>query len=366
MFLTLNAALAIPAAAALICIKEAQNPIKYSIDSSPLGYTWSLGLFLVPVLIFGCLTLAILKVPHRRKAFFLTLSILCPIGFGLDIFFGTAFFSFPNTFAVLGGSHPWLMLPSYGWTEGHWRPHYIPIEEMFFYSLGFTAILVTYISAENVWFKPSKVDLTQETPLPFKTIKYAIPFWVGIGVILCLIAIGITHLQSISDGGVKSRPGYFIFLVVTAIIPSMFLFNKSFHFINWRALTMAWLFILVVSQFWEGSLGVPYQWWVYNKENMIGIMIKPQCQLPIEAVLVWSLSSWTTVVIYEYIAFRCHRKDYEKYVASRSAVASVQPPQTSFGPQFSFIPEPSFHFGGPHINDQITWMKEEYKKQLGQ
>ena len=34
---------------------------------------------------------------------------------------------------------------------------------------------------------------------------------------------------------------------------------------------------------------------------MMGFFIKPECELPIEAVLVWSLSSWTTIVVYERI-----------------------------------------------------------------
>jgi hypothetical protein len=33
----------------------------------------------------------------------------------------------------------------------------------------------------------------------------------------------------------------------------------------------------------------------------MGVFLKPLCDLPIEAALVWTLGSWTTVIIYETI-----------------------------------------------------------------
>jgi hypothetical protein len=44
---------------------------------------------------------------------------------------------------------------------------------------------------------------------------------------------------------------------------------------------------------------VPYGWWGYEPDQMLGIVLKPLCNLPVEAALVWTLGSWTTVILYE-------------------------------------------------------------------
>jgi hypothetical protein len=95
----------------------------------------------------------------------------------------------------------------------------------------------------------------------------------------------------------------------------------AFQFINWRALAVAWLFILTISQFWEASLGVPYGWWGYVPDQMMGIFFKPHCDLPIEAVLVWTLASWTTVIIYETIltAIYAGRRGWSLFGVIRAA-----------------------------------------------
>jgi hypothetical protein len=51
---------------------------------------------------------------------------------------------------------------------------------------------------------------------------------------------------------------------------------------------------------------VPYGWWAYVPDQMMGIFLKPHCDLPIEAVLVWTLGTWTTVIIYETILTALH------------------------------------------------------------
>jgi hypothetical protein len=39
---------------------------------------------------------------------------------------------------------------------------------------------------------------------------------------------------------------------------------------------------------------------------MMGFFLKPFCDLPIEAALVWTLASWTTVIIYETLLTAIH------------------------------------------------------------
>ncbi len=65
-------------------------------DPSPHGYTWSLLLFIVPILViaFWFLPSEGLEIPQR--AFWRTIGILAPIGCLLDVIFAQWFFCFPN------------------------------------------------------------------------------------------------------------------------------------------------------------------------------------------------------------------------------------------------------------------------------
>ena len=231
--------------------------------------------------------------------------MLIPLGFILDIFFGRQFLTFPNLAATLG----WL-LPGYdlrtGWA-GLWGPGWknvLPVEEFAFYALGFAAMLLVYIWATRSCSAPTKWDDRQRTPQVFRGWNRTLLFWIGLGAVLFAAALAIrSHVPSQSG---RAFPGYFLFLLLGSIVPSLFCSRVAFQFINWRALTTGWLFILAISQFWEASLGVPYGWWGYEPDQMMGIFIKPHCNLPLEAVLVWTLGSWTTVICYETVLTALH------------------------------------------------------------
>ena len=245
------------------------------------------------------------RIRLSNGARFLTLVLLIPLGFILDIFFGRIFLTFPNTAATLG----WL-LPGYdlrsGWAGllGPGWKRVLPIEEFAFYALGFAAMLLAYIWADEVLFYTDKVDDNQRTPRVFRGWKETLSFWVITGAILFAVAWAIRRHTPSQSG--HAFPGYFLFLLLGSIVPSLFCSRVAFQFINWRALTTSWLFILGISQFWEASLGIPYGWWDYEQDQMMGIFIKPHCDLPLEAVLVWTLGSWTTVICYETILTALH------------------------------------------------------------
>ena len=63
-------------------------------------------------------------------------------------------------------------------------------------------------------------------------------------------------------------PGYFLFLTAVALGPSVFFFPLAQPFINWRAFSLAALFILFLSLFWEATIAVPYQWWDFQHPQM--------------------------------------------------------------------------------------------------
>lgn len=305
-FLTLHALLALGGYVTLRGIGTSQVPLGLAGDPTPLGYTRSLVLFLLPCLVFGYWLLRLNGDPLRRKAFFLTVGALFPLGALLDLFLGYHFFRFPNGQAVLGSRYPFLLLPAYDWANGFrgllgpgWRSGYVPIEEILFYGLGFTAILLTYLWCESVLFGDRKADLRQQMPRIFRRWWSAAGLWFLFGVLLYLVALRVSRGVETRDG--PAFPGYFLFLLVSAILPSMVCFRIAQHFVHWRALTVAWLFLFAISQFWEAALALPYQWWDYKHSNMVGIFLRPHCDLPIEAALVWSLASWTTAIIHETI-----------------------------------------------------------------
>jgi hypothetical protein len=297
--------LAVSSTLAVVRIGVSQKSIDPVLNPSPLGYTFSLALFVVPCAVLGFWVWRSHRTPEQRLACALALAVLIPVGFILDLFFGRCFLLFPNLNATLG-----ILVPGYdsrsGWTGllgPGWKP-FLPLEEFAFYAFGFIAILLTYIWADEILFRVDKVDDRQRTPRAFRGWKERSLFWLGAGAVLFGIAWQIRR-QVPSESG-QAFPGYFLFLLAGSIVPSLFFSRIAFQFINWRALSLSWLFILTLSQFWEASLGVPYGWWAYQPDQMMGVFLKPHCNLPIEAVLVWTLGSWTTVIIYETLLTALH------------------------------------------------------------
>jgi hypothetical protein len=294
----LMAILAVAGTLAVARIAVSQRPIDPALNPSPLGYTFSLALFGLPCAVFGVWIWRSRRTAEQRRACGFTLLLLIPLGLILDLLFGRLFLKFPNHQATLG-----LLLPGYdlrsGW-RGLWGPGwepFLPLEEFVFYALGFAAILLSYIWGDEILFRASKVDDRQRTPRVFRGWKATLTFWLAIGAVLFGAAWWIR--QNVPSQSGRAFPGYFLFLLVGSILPSLFCSRVAFHFINWRALTLGWLFILAISQFWEASLALPYGWWGYEPDQMMGIFFKPHCDLPLEAVLVWTLGSWTTVILYE-------------------------------------------------------------------
>jgi hypothetical protein len=59
--------------------------------------------------------------------------------------------------------------------------------------------------------------------------------------------------------------------------------------------------LLRISWLWEVTLALPYGWWEYRGNILIGLQIGAWSGLPIEAVCVWLAVTFTTVITYEVI-----------------------------------------------------------------
>jgi hypothetical protein len=94
-------------------------------------------------------------------------------------------------------------------------------------------------------------------------------------------------------------PGYFTFLVIGALLPSVSFFPVARRFINWRALSLTLFVMLLVSLLWEATVAVPYNWWNFQHRQMIGLFISAWSNLPVEEVFLWIAVTYATVIVFE-------------------------------------------------------------------
>ena len=242
-------------------------------------------MFVMPLVCIGWWFLRNPSLQFPRRSFWWTIGVLAPSGIVLDLLFGNEFFLFENTQAVLG-----IAIPAMGGP--------IPIEEFVFYISGFMLILLTYIWCDEYWLREYNIPDYTEAAKDIHRIVQFHPASVVLGVVLLGAAfVYKIVIASIADG----IPSYFTYLVLAAIIPSAGFFETAKPFINWRALAFTLLPILLISLLWEVTLAVPYRWWGYKPDALIGIEIGAWSNLPVEAVCVWFTVTFATVITYEVI-----------------------------------------------------------------
>ena len=279
------AIVAIPVGITLHTVRDPATILLSSSNPTPFGYSWSLLLFIVPILVIGGWFLPSELVRIPKRAFWRTLWILVPIGFGLDFFFAHRFFEFKNSGATVG-----ISAPAIGGG--------VPVEEYIFYFTGFLAVLLIYVWLDEYWLAEYNLTDYNDAEKQIDRLLKFHPASLIIG--LALIAIAILYKKQHSSFP-EGFPGYFTVLVIGGMVPSASLFPTARQFINWRAFSLTIFMILLISLFWEATLAVPYQWWGYQQKEMMGISIGAWAGLPIEAVLVWIAVTYGTTIVYEII-----------------------------------------------------------------
>src|SRR5271165_1567899 len=78
------AMVALPAAITLHTVRAPGRLVVASANPSPHGYTWSLLLFVVPILVISLWFLPGERVEVPGRAFWWTIAVLTPLGWGLD------------------------------------------------------------------------------------------------------------------------------------------------------------------------------------------------------------------------------------------------------------------------------------------
>jgi hypothetical protein len=276
--------IALPAALTLRTVRTAPPLNAFTANASPCGYTVSLLLFIVPILVIGLWFLPTEGVKISKASFLLTVAILFPLGAGLDFFFARSFFTFPNPGATLR-----ITAPALGGG--------VPLEEYVFYFTGFVAVLLLYIWLDEYWLAAYGVRADAKERPQFDRLLRFHPTSLVWAVVLIAAAIAYRKLF-VQDPGF---PGYFTFLVLGALGPSAALLPAAMPVINWRALSLAVFILLLISLLWEVTLALPYGWWGFQDSAMIGLRITAWNRLPIEEVCVRIAVTYATVIVYEIV-----------------------------------------------------------------
>ncbi len=277
------AMVAVPAALTLYSVRSAATLQISSPNPTPYGYTWSLLLFIVPILVIGFWFLPAEGVEIPRQAFWRTIAVLVPLGFGLDFFFARWFFVFPNSGATLA-----IKAPALG--------HPVPVEEYVFYFTGFLCVLLIYLWLDEFWLAAYNVhDYAAESKKISRLFRFH-PTSAMVGIALIVAALLYKKMFSPVPEGF---PSYFTFLVLGAFVPAMSFFPTARPFINWRAFSLTLFIVVLVSLLWEATLAVPYQWWGFQPKQMMGFFIGAWAGLPIEEVCLWIAVSYSTVIVFE-------------------------------------------------------------------
>ena len=301
--LVISLVLIVPILLTLFTVRVPVTEMSTTDNPTPYGYTVSLLIFLVPVVAVSILHL-LEGSDADKKAFLACAGLMAGLGAFLDFFFGYAFFEFPNVGATVD-----FRLPAWSWGEMGWVGSYLPIEEFGFYIFGALFMVSAYIWADSKWlhlYDPDHYsEVARDLPRVIEFSPQALATWLG------LLVAGIAF-RFFSDGGF---PGYYVFLMGFGVLPSIFMVRTLKHFVNWHALGFAFGGLVTISIVWEATLGLPYQWWTYRADQMLGIYLHAWGGLPIEEVSLWLVGVWDAVLFYE--LFRVLFRQKERKVRHR-------------------------------------------------
>jgi hypothetical protein len=273
----------LPAYFTLHRVKMTPPAVPLAPQPSHYGYTVSLLLFIVPVAVILFWLVPREGIRISKKALLWTIGLLFPLGAALDFFFASLFFTFPNAGATLGILAPALHRP-------------VPVEEYVFYLTGFLFIVLLYVWLDEYWLAAYTVLGTDENRISFDRLLRFHPESLMLAIALIATAFLYRHFFAPTLAGF---PDYFIAMVIGALLPSSVLLPTARPVVNWRAFSLTMFMVLLISLLWEVTLALPYGWWNFQDDQMIGLRITAWSLLPIEEVILWITVSYISVLVYE-------------------------------------------------------------------
>lgn len=264
------------------------------------GYTWSLLIWLMPVLLFGWSHCrreqGIWNTRPARRALACAAALTVVYATVAETCLAQYAFWFPNRAAVVGLQLPHFNLDSLGFDA----VRTYPFEELLFYLIGPLAILFTYVWADGESRDPAA---RSGTVVDGRSIRGFL-VWAGGSLVLCAAIWGATiaarnELMKPPPTGLPVHSGL---ILILGVAPTLSLYYVVQRTINWTAASFTLLVIVPLSAFYEAALGLPRGWWGYQSQAAIGICLDHERRLPLEAVMVWVESVFFMVFLLE--AFR--------------------------------------------------------------
>jgi len=252
-----------------------------------LTYFTSLLIFVIPIVYLWPLfhTITAEGTGRRRRALRVSIGAIVGLGTVLDFLLGHFILTFPGC-APDAVSQPYILcLPAVGGS--------IPVEELLFYALGPVVMVLLYACADERWLR---LYNPEDELLNLKLLQISPRLVIaGIGVLIACVIVWLV---------IGTFPLYALFLGASALLPTIFLYRSVGRLINWPALAVTALFLLLASIIWEVTLAIPRGWWGYEADGMLGVIIRAwsagDAIFPVEAAFVWIVAPLFTVFTYEF------------------------------------------------------------------
>lgn len=222
---------------------------------------------------------------RRRRAFYWATAFILAGGSALDLAFGRDILVF--------GTGPYC-----GFFLG------IPYEEFIFYLFGPVAMLLVYFWGDSYFLKATSPE---EKRLKMGLDRFLVQASPGIALGGAALLVGGLGLKRLLSPGSGPWPEYYLFLLAAAFLPTIFFYRVVKDLVNWQAMTLTVLYLLVTSIIWEATLGVPLKWWGYQPAAMLGLWVRAwqgslHISLPIEAVLLWLTVPFSCIFFFEIVS----------------------------------------------------------------
>src|SRR2546425_5646490 len=226
------AMVAVPAGIALHTVRIPAPTQTPPADATPYGYTVSLLLLIMPIIVIGWCSFPKEGIKIPKRAFSPPIWVLFIAVCALDSFFANRFFTSRTPAATLRIPAPALGGP-------------VPIEEYVFYLTGFIAVLLIYVWLDEYWLLAYNVP---DYPAEAKKLRRLLQFHPTSLVLgLALIGLAIAYKKFVSHS--PGFPGYFTLLVAGGIVPAGRFFSSAPPVLNWRGFSPALFLFLAVRLF---------------------------------------------------------------------------------------------------------------------
>jgi hypothetical protein len=239
------------------------------------------------------------------KALFWNAVFIGGVWIVLDVFLANLLFQFPHADAH-------YLPPFYGyvwdgqcatiWTLLNpecYKPPSIPLEEALFY-LGSAALLrLLYMWAAEDMFKEYSLprdEYVREAHAALPVVQWNKRLIITAFVIL---AVGVLIKKFGWHDNHDGFPYYLLAELVIVFVPLCALYNKVHKFTNPRAFLFVMVLQVLVSIVWEATLALPYGYWNYRPQSMVGLVAVPWSNLALEACFLWVSVAWGVMFMYE-------------------------------------------------------------------